>query len=97
MSGGIAYVLNAEGDFAERCNLGMVQLEGFENAKEEHLVHSLIEQHFRLTGSVRARQVIDEWSTYRDTIVKVMPIEYRKVLEAAGAIAPQLKSKKKYG
>ena len=97
MSGGIAYVLNAEGDFEERCNLGMVELEAFEDAREEHLVHSLIEQHARLTGSVRARQVIDEWSKYRDTIVKVMPIEYRKVLEASGAIAPQLKSKKKYG
>jgi glutamate synthase domain-containing protein 3 len=97
MSGGIAYVLNAEGDFAERCNLDMVELETFEDAKEEHLIHGLIEVHSRITGSVRARQIVDDWGRYRDMMVKVMPIEYRKVLEAAGAIAPQLKSKKKYG
>jgi glutamate synthase (ferredoxin) len=97
MSGGIAYVLNLDGDFAERCNLDMVELETFEDAREEHLVHSLIEEHSRLTGSVRARQVVDEWSRYREIMVKIMPIEYRKVLEASGAISPQLKSKKKYG
>jgi glutamate synthase (ferredoxin) len=97
MSGGIAYVLNPDGDFAERCNLDMVELETFEDAREEHLVHSLIEEHSRLTGSVRARQIVDEWSRFREIMVKVMPIEYRKVLEASGAISPQLKSKKKYG
>jgi len=97
MSGGIAYVLNLDGDFAERCNLDMVELETFEDAKEEHLVHSLIDEHSRLTGSVRARQIVDEWSRYREIMVKIMPIEYRKVLEASGAISPQLKSKKKYG
>jgi glutamate synthase (ferredoxin) len=97
MSGGIAYVLNPDGDFAERCNLDMVALETFEDAKEEHLVHSLIEEHSRLTGSIRARQIVDEWSRYREIMVKIMPIEYRKVLEASGAISPQLKSKKKYG
>jgi glutamate synthase (ferredoxin) len=97
MSGGIAYVLNLDGDFAERCNLDMVELETFEDAKEEHLVHSLIEEHSRLTGSIRARQIVDEWSRFREIMVKVMPIEYRKVLEASGAISPQLKSKKKYG
>ena len=45
-------------------------------------------------------EIIDRLDTVnpvRDMMVKVMPIEYRKVLEAAGAIAPQLKSKKKYG
>jgi glutamate synthase (ferredoxin) len=97
MSGGIAYVLNPDGDFAERCNLDMVELETFEDAKEEHLIHSLIEEHSRLTGSLRARQIVDEWSRFREIMVKVMPIEYRKVLEASGAISPQLKSKKKYG
>jgi glutamate synthase (ferredoxin) len=97
MSGGVAYVLNPDGDFAERCNLDMVELETFEDAKEEHLVHSLIEEHSRLTGSIRAREIVDEWSRYREIMVKVMPIEYRKVLEKSGAISPQLKSKKKYG
>jgi glutamate synthase (ferredoxin) len=99
MSGGIAYVLDQDGDFAERCNLGMVDLEPFADAEEEHLVHSLIEEHAKLTGSVRARTVVEEWSRYRDMMIKVMPLEYRRVLEASGAIAPRvnLKSKQKYG
>jgi hypothetical protein len=58
MSGGIAYVLDQDGDFAERCNMGMVDLEPFEDAEEEHLVHSLIEEHAKLTGSARARTVV---------------------------------------
>jgi glutamate synthase (ferredoxin) len=97
MSGGIAYVLNPDGEFAQRCNLDMVELETFEDAKEEHWVHSMIEEHGRLTGSERARQIVEEWSRFREIMIKVMPIEYRKVLEASGAISPQLKSKKKYG
>jgi glutamate synthase (ferredoxin) len=97
MSGGIAYVLNPDGDFAERCNLDMVELETFEDAREEHWVHSLVEEHSRLTGSERARKIVEEWTRFREMMIKVMPIEYRKVLEASGAISPQLKSKKKYG
>jgi glutamate synthase domain-containing protein 3 len=65
MSGGIAYVLDQDGDFAERCNLGMVDLEPFADAEEEHLVHSLIEEHAKLTGSERARIVVGEWSRYK--------------------------------
>ena len=97
MSGGIAYVFNEEGDFTERCNLDMVEMEPFADAEEEHLVHGLIEEHANLTGSVRARQIVEDWSRCRDMFIKIMPIEYRKVLEASGAIAPSLKSKKKYG
>jgi glutamate synthase (ferredoxin) len=99
MSGGIAYVLDQDGDFAERCNMGMVDLEPFADAEEEHYVHSLIEEHAKLTGSVRARTVVEEWSRYRDMMIKIMPLEYRRVLEASGAIAPRviLKSKQKYG
>jgi glutamate synthase (ferredoxin) len=100
MSGGIAYVLNTEGDFAERCNLDMVELESFADAREEHLVYGLIETHHRLTGSVRALQIIENWNQYRDAVIKVMPVEYRRVLEAAGDIEPRLlrkMSQKKHG
>jgi len=97
MSGGVAYVLDDERDFAERCNLDMVELEPFADAEEEHLVRSLIEEHSKLTGSIRGKQVVEDWNRYRDMFIKVMPVEYRRVLEASGAITPRMKSKKKYG
>ncbi|HLQ79407.1 MAG TPA: glutamate synthase large subunit [Terriglobia bacterium] len=97
MSGGIAYVLDEDGDFIERCNLDMIEIEPFEDAREEHLIHGLIEVHGRLTGSKRARAIAEDWSRYRDMVLKIMPHEYRRVLEASGAISPRMKSKKKYG
>src|SRR5207249_5011721 len=52
MSGGVAYVVDEEGDFAQqRCNLEMVDLETFANVEEELAVRGLIEQHAICTGS----------------------------------------------
>jgi glutamate synthase (ferredoxin) len=83
MSGGIAYVLDDDGDFAQRCNLDMVDLEEFADAEEEKLVHGLIEKHAKLTKSKRAQKILKDWSRYRGKFKKVMPLEYRRVLEAA--------------
>jgi glutamate synthase (NADPH/NADH) large chain len=80
MSGGIAYVLDEEGDFAQRCNLQMVDLENCEDAQEEQFVKNLISNHLELTRSARAQQVLDDWAEYRQKIVKVMPLDYRRVL-----------------
>jgi glutamate synthase (ferredoxin) len=85
MSGGIAYVLDEDGDFPERCNAEMVDLESFADAHEEHLVRGLIERHREQTGSARAARILDNWKLYRDRFRKVMPREYRRVLEAAAA------------
>jgi glutamate synthase (ferredoxin) len=80
MSGGIAYVVDEEGDFAQRCNLQMVDLETLEEAQEEEYVRGLIVRHADLTGSERARQVLSNWPKLRDRLVKVMPLDYRRVL-----------------
>ena len=62
MSGGVAYVLDEEGDFAQRCNLEMVDLESFADAaKRNAMSRTLIERHARLTGSTRAQEILDEW------------------------------------
>jgi glutamate synthase (ferredoxin) len=86
MSGGIAYVLDEDGDFAQRCNLEMVDLESFTD-DEECLVRGLIERHAELTQSARAQAILEAWKDYRSMFVKVMPLEYRKVLEGAAASA----------
>ena len=80
MSGGIAYVIDEEGDFAQRCNLEMVDLETFADPEEERMVRRLIERHAELTGSRRALDVLESWDQYRDKFQKVMPLEYRRVL-----------------
>jgi glutamate synthase domain-containing protein 2/glutamate synthase domain-containing protein 3 len=80
MSGGIAYVLDEDGDFAQRCNLQMVDLETLENAMEEDFVKGLINRHVQFTKSARAQQILDNWNDYRQKLVKVMPLDYRRVL-----------------
>jgi glutamate synthase (ferredoxin) len=87
MSGGIAYVLDEIGDFDQRCNFEMVDVESFADKAEEGSIRKLIEKHAKLTGSARARKVIREWNLYRDKFRKVMPLEYRRVLETAAATA----------
>ena len=80
MSGGIAYVLDTAGDFAQRCNLGMVDLEHFEGPAEESFVRYLIERQVNYTDSDYARRVLADWETNRMKFVKVMPLDYRRVL-----------------
>ena len=80
MSGGVAYVIDEEGDFAQRCNLQMVDLETFADADEEQLVRSLIERHAELTKSRRAAEILANWILYREKFHKVMPLDYRRAL-----------------
>jgi glutamate synthase domain-containing protein 3 len=80
MSGGAAYVLDDDGDFAQRCNLQMVDLEGFSDADEEWMLRTLIGRHVEFTRSSRARMILDNWPLYSRKFVKVMPLEYRRVL-----------------
>jgi glutamate synthase (ferredoxin) len=85
MSGGIAYVLDRENDFAQRCNLEMVDLERFESPAEEGRVRRLIERHVNLTDSEYARDILANWAENSRKFVKVMPLDYRRVLsEQAG-------------
>ncbi|MEW5864068.1 MAG: glutamate synthase-related protein [Pseudomonadota bacterium] len=96
MSGGIAYVLDADGDFARRCNTAMVALEPLLSEREqeaklgreywhkaradEAIVRELIERHVRYTGSTRAREILERWADFRPKFVKVFPHEYRRAL-----------------
>jgi len=80
MSGGVAYVIDEDGDFAQRCNLQMVDLESLEDAAEEQFIHDLIERHAQFTNSARARTILERWNSYREKLVKIMPLDYRRVL-----------------
>ena len=80
MSGGIAYILDEDGRFEERCNLGMVALEELEDDDVE-VLRTLIERHLEYTGSARARELLADWEATLARFVKVMPVDYRRVLD----------------
>ena len=80
MSGGIAYVFDEDGAFAGRCNRELVDLEALEEADVERL-WALVKEHHERTDSPVAGRVLAEWDELLPRFVKVMPRDYRRVLE----------------
>ncbi len=80
MSGGVAYVLDAEGVFEQNCNLEMVDLESVETDQDIAELRTLIEKHHHFTGSVVAAAVLTDWDHFLGQFVKVMPTDYKRVL-----------------
>ncbi|MEI6703031.1 MAG: glutamate synthase-related protein, partial [Deltaproteobacteria bacterium] len=81
MSGGIAYVLDEQGDFASRCNMEMVALEQLD-AADCATLKAMIEKHAECTGSSRATMMLINWQNVMLRFVKVMPMDYKRVLQA---------------
>ena len=106
MSGGIAYVLDEDGTFAQRCNTAMVKLEPVlpqaeqegkvsrdiwhQGKPDEVILKAMIENHVRYTGSAQAKRILEDWNAYRGKFVKVFPNEYRRAL---GELAAKGKKK----
>ena len=86
MSGGVAYVLDAAGTFARRCNKDMVDLEALE-AEDIELVRGLIERHVQLTASAVGQRLLSDWDGAVRRFVKVMPRDYKRVLLAQSRAA----------
>jgi glutamate synthase domain-containing protein 3 len=84
MSGGYAYVLDLDGEFAKRCNVAMVDLEPLAEADDEMRVKRLVENHARYTNSKRAQEILAGWAQHRAKFVKVFPKEYRRALAELG-------------
>ncbi|MDQ1422545.1 MAG: glutamate synthase large chain, partial [Acidimicrobiaceae bacterium] len=80
MSGGIAYVYDPDSTFRSRVNADMVDIEALE-ADDVEVVHDLIERHHLYTSSVVAAGLLDSWSSELAHFRKVMPKDYRRVLE----------------
>ncbi len=81
MSGGVAYILDEKGDFATRCNKSMVGLEVLEEAEEIAEVREMIQKHAEYTKSEKAAQVLANWEEMVPKFVKVMPKDYKRVLQ----------------
>ncbi|MDH4303593.1 MAG: glutamate synthase large subunit [Nitrospira sp.] len=81
MSGGVAFVLDDAGTFQSRCNTGMVELEAVITKEDTQLLHGLLTKHFMYTGSRKAKQVLDTFDATLPKFVKVMPVDYKRVIE----------------
>jgi glutamate synthase (ferredoxin) len=80
MSGGIAYVVDVDGQFARRCNREMVDLETLVEPDEIDFVHVAIIKHMTYTGSLYAEALLENWHDLQRRMVKVMPREYKRAL-----------------
>ena len=81
MSGGIAYVWDPNSEFPARCNMGTVDLEEIEEDDDIAELRELIAQHHEYTDSPVAEQILDRWPEVISEFVKVMPTDYKRVLQ----------------
>lgn len=82
MSGGIAYILDEDGDFNIRCNTEMVDLDPLDEEEDLNTVKTLLTRHLDYTQSTVAKNILDHWSKYQSKFIKVMPRDYKRVLAA---------------
>ena len=77
-----AYILDESGDFASRCNTQMVGLEKVTEAEDVAELRGSIEKHARYTHSATAIKVLANWEATLPKFIKVMPRDYKRVLQA---------------
>ena len=82
MSGGIAYVLDDQGNFEINCNKGMVDLDELVDDEDCQTVRMLLKKHVNFTKSTVAKNILDNWNNYQSKFIKIMPKDYKRVLEA---------------
>ncbi len=82
MSGGVAWVLDPDGEFVGRCNEEMVGLSVLEDPGEIAGVRGMLERHARWTQSAKAAGILARWDEMVSKFVRVLPHDYRRVVEA---------------
>jgi len=85
MSGGIAYILDSDGSFATNCNMGMVELDRVDTDEDAAALHGYLTAHAERTGSTVAAELLAEWPAPLSQFVKVMPTDYKRVLQQQAA------------
>ena len=93
MSGGIAYVYDEKGNFDYFCNMEMAELSLIEEADDQKELYGLISAHYKYTNSPMAKRILDNWSKSVEQFIKVIPIEYKKVLQEEKLVELDRKNK----
>ncbi len=83
MSGGIAYVWDPEGEFPKQCNTGTYQLEVLASINDILELKAMIKKHYLYTASPVAKKILDNWEKNLVHFAKVMPTDYKRVLDNA--------------
>ena len=86
MSGGIAYVYDPTHEFREvRCNKSGVELQPLFEREDLGILESLVRRHVEYTGSPLGTRLLENWSGNLRHFVKVLPVEYKRILEKKAA------------
>lgn len=80
MSGGIAYLYSPQQNLEVNVNLETVQIESLEQ-EDVYEVYDLVKKHYDTTGSLVAKKIVENWNSEKDSFVRIMPIDYKAVLE----------------
>lgn len=81
MSGGVAYVYDPAGEFAQNCNPEMVELFGLNEKGDDSILKQLVEKHAYYANSRKAKALLADWDNAQQQFVKVYPKEYRRMNE----------------
>lgn len=81
MSGGVAYVLDEDDAFYNRCNLQMVEVEKISDKHDIDTVYKLVQEHYKYTNSLKAKNILDEWDVYKSKFKRIIPEAYKFILQ----------------
>ena len=87
MSGGVAYVYDVDGDFAEKVNQEMVDLYKVGETRGDDVLVDMIQKHYEYTGSAKAKRLLDNWAQEVDKFIKVYPTEFHEINNIEYALA----------
>lgn len=81
MSGGIAYVLDDDDSFNDKCNMEMIEVEEIVDTEDIDTVYSLVQEHYKYTNSSKAKKILDQWDIYKTKFKIVIPTAYKLILK----------------
>ncbi|BAQ25000.1 glutamate synthase large subunit [Streptococcus troglodytae] len=79
MSGGVAYVYDVHGDFAQKVNMEMVDLYQIGETRGDDILKDMIEKHYEYTGSVKAKRLLANWDEEVKRFIKVYPSDFHEI------------------
>ncbi len=89
MSGGIGYVLDEDGDLESKCNFEMVEVSQITEKEDLNFIKTSLEKHLKYTNSNKAKLILENWQNYLPKFKKILPSDYRRVLEAFEKVKAQ--------
>ena len=89
MSGGVVYVLDEGNALYRNLNKGQVLMEKVESKFDREELRQMLQDHMAATGSEKARQVLDDFDAYLPRFKKIIPGEYKKLMQLSAQFEEQ--------